>query len=59
MATKNDITGDRISSKYSNENYLNNYDNIFRKYPENTDEENKGKEMKDTTSNTSISSSDM
>lgn len=32
MASKNDITGDAIRSKYS-EAYANNYDAIFRKKP--------------------------
>lgn len=31
MASKNDITNDLIKSKVVNENYLNNYDKIFRK----------------------------
>lgn len=36
MATHNDITGDALVSKRSNDNYLSNYDRIFRK-KENTD----------------------
>lgn len=31
MATKNDITGDALITKVSNENYRNNYDLIFGK----------------------------
>ena len=31
MATRNDITGDALVSKRSNENYRNNYDLIFGK----------------------------
>lgn len=31
MATKNDITGDSLVSKYSNQKYIDNYDAIFRK----------------------------
>jgi len=31
MATKNDITGDALVSKRSNENYRDNYDRIFKK----------------------------
>jgi hypothetical protein len=31
MASKNDITGDLIKSKSSNEKYRDNYDRIFRK----------------------------
>lgn len=35
MATHNDITGDALVSKQSNDNYLSNYDRIFRKKKEN------------------------
>ena len=31
MATKNEITGDALITKASNDNYRNNYDLIFRK----------------------------
>lgn len=31
MATRNDITGDAIISRQSNENFRNGYDTIFRK----------------------------
>lgn len=31
MATKNDITGDALITKVSNDNYRNNYDLIFGK----------------------------
>jgi len=31
MATRNDITGDAIISRQSNENFRNGYDAIFRK----------------------------
>jgi hypothetical protein len=35
MATaKNDVTGDSLRSKPSSESYANNYDNIFRKKPQ-------------------------
>lgn len=34
MTSKNDITGDLVKSKASNEAYLNNYDTIFRKKKE-------------------------
>lgn len=31
MVARNDITGDSIQSKITNDNYRNNYDKIFRK----------------------------
>ena len=34
MATVNDITGDVLQSRASNDNYRNNYDNIFKKRDE-------------------------
>ena len=33
MATRNDITGDRLVSKVSTENFRDNYDLIFKKQP--------------------------
>jgi len=38
MTTKNDITGDLISTKVSTEKYRDNYDNIFSKSKEETEE---------------------
>ncbi|MDX1532792.1 MAG: hypothetical protein R3230_01145 [Nitrosopumilaceae archaeon] len=34
MVSKNDVTGDLIQSKGSNDNYRNNFDNIFKKRKE-------------------------
>ena len=46
MATHNDITGDALVSRQSNENYRNNYDLIFgkKKKPEEKKEEVKPEE---------------
>lgn len=33
MATRNDITGDKIQSRVSNKNFNDNFDAIFRKNP--------------------------
>lgn len=46
MASKNDITGDLIKSKTATQNYLNNYDRIFKK----------GKHNENTTNSTSTPS---
>lgn len=37
MASHNDITGDALVSKQSNDNYRDNYDRIFGKKKENND----------------------
>lgn len=50
MATKNDITGDALVSKASNQKYIDNYDLIFRK--------NKVEEPKDETPEDTLSSTD-
>ena len=38
MSTKNDITGDKIQSGVPSQEYLNNYDAIFRKPKKETNE---------------------
>lgn len=40
MASINDVTGDKLQSKLSNDNYRSNFDVIFRKKP-NTEQSNK------------------
>ena len=39
MTTRNDITGDRLVSKTSTEDFRNNYDLIFKKKPKTPDEQ--------------------
>jgi hypothetical protein len=39
MTTRNDITGDRLVSKASTEDFRNNYDLIFKKKPKTSDEQ--------------------
>ena len=34
MATKNDITGDTIATKYNSAAFVNNFDAIFKKKPQ-------------------------
>lgn len=39
MTTRNDITGDRLVSKASTEDFRNNYDLIFKKKPKTSEEQ--------------------
>ena len=39
MATRNDITGDRLVSKVSTENFRDNYDLCFKKTPKTPEEQ--------------------